>query len=106
MFSLAEEKARFGFEHPNAGPANNTRFVECKFQLAPNLKEYTAHGFCGTLSARLYGYIYISIAQALHSEGMFCWFLLFIPLTVPLAARRQYPGSASLATREFQPGLA
>jgi protein arginine N-methyltransferase 5 len=84
MFPLAEEQACFSFAHPNAEAGSNTRFVECRFQLTPKLKECTVHGFRGTFSARLYGDIYISIAQARHSAGMFCWFPLFIPLAVPL----------------------
>jgi type II protein arginine methyltransferase len=92
MFALAEEQACFGFEHPNAQHVSNARFAECRFQLTTKLKECTVHGFCGTFSARLYGDIYISIAQAQHSEGMFCWFPLFIPLAVPLTL----PGGSML----------
>lgn len=84
MFALADEQACFSFEHPNAGLASNTRFADCRFQLTPKLKECAVHGFCGTFSARLYGDIYISIAQERHSAGMFCWFPLFIPLETPL----------------------
>ncbi len=92
MFPLAEEQPCFSFAHPNAGRANNARFAECRFQLTPTLQECTVHGFCGTFSARLYGDIYISIAQAHHSDGMFCWFPLFIPLAAPLTL----PGGSTL----------
>lgn len=84
MFPLADEQPCFSFEHPNAALARNARFAECHFQLTPKLQECAVHGFCGTFNARLYGDIYISIAQEKHSQGMFCWFPLFIPLAVPL----------------------
>jgi len=92
MFPLAEEQSCFSFTHPNTGLTGNARFAECRFQLTPVLKECAVHGFCGTFSARLYGDIYISIAQERHSVGMFCWFPLFIPLEVPLTL----PGGSSL----------
>jgi protein arginine N-methyltransferase 5 len=98
MFPLAEEQPCFSFEHPNAGLASNARFVECRFQLTPHLQECTVHGFCGTFSARLYGDIYISIAQARHSAGMFCWFPLFIPLAVPLTL----PGGSKLPVQVWR----
>jgi hypothetical protein len=87
MFPLAEEQPCFSFEHPNAGHTSNARFAQCRFQLTSKLQEGAVHGFCGTFSARLYGDIYISIARAQHSAGMFCWFPLFIPLAVPLTLR-------------------
>lgn len=84
MFPLADEQPCFTFEHPNTGHASNARFAACHFRLTPKLRECTVHGFLGTFSARLYGDTYISIAQERHSDGMFCWFPLFIPLAVPL----------------------
>jgi type II protein arginine methyltransferase len=84
MFPLADEQPCFSFEHPNAARIGNARFQQLRFVLTPTLQECALHGFCGTFSAQLYGDIYISIAQHRHSDGMFCWFPLFIPLAVPL----------------------
>jgi hypothetical protein len=92
MFPLAPEQACFSFEHPNSRLASNARFAHCRFQLTPALQDCAVHGFCGTFSARLYGDIYISIAQERHSSGMFCWFPLFMPLAVPLTL----PGGSTL----------
>lgn len=92
MFPLAEEQACFSFEHPNTSLASNARFAECRFQLTPKLQDCAVHGFIGTFISRLYGDIYISIARERHSDGMFCWFPLFIPLAVPLTL----PGGSML----------
>ncbi len=92
MFPLAEEQPCFSFEHPNTTLAGNARFANCRFRLTSKLKDCSVHGFIGTFSARLYGDVYISIARERHSEGMFCWFPLFIPLASPL----MLPGGSTL----------
>ena len=46
--------------------------------------ECTVHGFSGTFECVLYKDVSISIAPHSHTEHMFSWFPLFIPLATPV----------------------
>ena len=48
----------------------------------------TVHGFAGTFECNLYKNVLISTAPHSHTEGMFSWFPLFIPLAAPLRVNK------------------
>lgn len=86
-FKLADEQPCFSFVHPNPGLSSNERSVSCSFTMPEDLSHCTLHGFRGTFDCTLYGDIHISIADRHYSEGMFCWFPLYIPLENPLTLK-------------------
>jgi type II protein arginine methyltransferase len=53
-----------------------------------NIDHCTIHGFAGTFESVLYQDVMISIAPQSHTEGMFSWFPLFIPLRDPVRVNR------------------
>jgi protein arginine N-methyltransferase 5 len=45
------------------------------------------HGFSGYFDSQLYGTASISIHPETHSDGMFSWFPMYIPLIHPLEVK-------------------
>ena len=86
-FKLAIEAPCFTFEHPNPGLGSNERHAACTFTMPDGLSHCIVHGFRGTFDCTLYKDIHISIADAHYSDGMFCWFPLYIPLERPLVLK-------------------
>lgn len=84
IFQLSEEKPCFTFSHPSKDLDTNERHASCCFKMPENLSNCIIHGFRGTFDCQLYGNIHISIADSHYSDGMFCWFPLYIPLQHPL----------------------
>ena len=84
VYKLDDEQPCFTFKHPNPGISSNEKHVECSFTMPEQLSKCILHGFRGTFDCTLYADIHISIADAHHSEGMFSWFPLYIPLENPL----------------------
>lgn len=84
VFRLADEQPCFTFKHPDPASGGNERHAVCRFHMPDTLSRCVVHGFRGTFDCTLYGDIHISIADANFSEGMFCWFPLYIPLEHPL----------------------
>ena len=66
-------------------PLPSRRFATLTFQAPLNC---TVHGFAGTFESVLYKDVMISIAPHSHTEGMFSWFPLFIPLASPVRVQK------------------
>jgi type II protein arginine methyltransferase len=80
---LADPLPLFRFEHPRLNTfGDNSRFGVVSFTIQECA---IVHGFSGTFEATLYEDIKLSIMPSSHSEGLFSWFPLFIPLVKPVS---------------------
>ena len=86
FMSLDESKPCFTFRHPNRSDIiDNTRYKKCEFDACETAM---LHGFAGYFEAKLFGDVMISINPSTHSEGMFSWFPIYIPIKAPMLVNR------------------
>jgi protein arginine N-methyltransferase 5 len=81
---LTESKPLFKFTHPNKVQCeviDNNRVISRYFTIK---EDSIMHGIAGSFHCQLYKDIGFSTVPEDHSEGMFSWFPMFIPFTLPL----------------------
>lgn len=82
FYRIAPVQKVFTFVHPNKDiKIDNDRFCSLKFDV--NI-DCILHGFSGYFEAVLYDDITISIVPDEETDGMFSWFPVFIPISVPI----------------------
>eukprot|EP00918_Siedleckia_nematoides_P102156 GHVU01223240.1.p1 GENE.GHVU01223240.1~~GHVU01223240.1.p1 ORF type:complete len:718 (+),score=104.90 GHVU01223240.1:53-2155(+) len=82
-YHLAREGPQqcFEFRHPNTRLHSNRRYREISFTAKA---DSMLHGFAGYFHCTLYKDVCISIEPKTFSTGMFSWFPLFLPISVPM----------------------
>eukprot|EP01035_Chromulina_nebulosa_P019600 gene19599-25505_t len=79
---INDSKPLFRFVHPNRSDViDNTRYKSLEF-ISPYTT--TIHGFSGTFESYLYKDVLLSIQPSTHTEDMYSWFPIYLPLSRPV----------------------